>query len=144
MVIISNDDASLDSPRSYLRGSHSCCFDDCRVLMRVIPHFKTSSWSSGKCVRFGAGRSRVRLSAGAYQDLVNWYCSLLTRRTMCGRTAGNTPRTQKQTRNCKNSVVALQDHCSQKKSTFQTHTGRLRAASLRSVSFVSLTQALVD
>jgi len=36
---------------------------------------------------------------------------------VCGRAAGNTPRTQKQTewnetRNCKNSIVALQDHSS--------------------------------
>jgi len=36
----------------------------------------------------------------------------LTRRTVFGRTAGNTPKTQKQLRNCTNSVVALQDHCS--------------------------------
>ena len=35
-------------------------------------------------------------SAGSYQDLVNWHCSLLTRLTMCGRSAGNTIRTQKQ------------------------------------------------
>jgi len=28
-------------------------------------------WSSGKCVRFGAGRSRVGLSTGCYQDLMN-------------------------------------------------------------------------
>ena len=31
-----------------------------------------------------------------------------------------------------------------KKPAFQTHTGRLRATSLRSASFVSLTRALVD
>ena len=36
---------------------------------------------------------RVRLSAGSYQDLVNWYCGLLTRRTVCGRAAGNSRRT---------------------------------------------------
>jgi len=53
-------------------------------------HFETSSWSSGKCVRFGAGRP-----AGSYQDLVNWYCSLLSRRTVYGRAAGNSPRTTK-------------------------------------------------
>jgi len=47
-------------------------------------------------VRFGAVRSRVRPSAGSYQDRVNWYCSLLARRTVCGRAAGNTPRTQEQ------------------------------------------------
>jgi len=39
----------------------------------------------------------LQLSAGSYQDLINWYCSLLTRRTVCGRAAGNTLRTQKQT-----------------------------------------------
>jgi len=55
----------------------------------------------------------------SYQDLVNWYCSLLTRRTVCGGAAGNTPRTQKQaewneTRNKTNSVVSLQNHCSYK------------------------------
>jgi len=32
---------------------------------------------SGKCVHFGAGRSGVRLLAGSYQDLANWYCGLL-------------------------------------------------------------------
>jgi len=84
----------------------------------------TSPWSSGKC--FGAGRSRVRLLAGSYQGLINWYCSLLTRRTVCGRAAGNTPRTQTQTewnesRNCTNSVVALQDHCSYKAPTTNHH-----------------------
>ena len=53
-----------------LFGWHrSCCFIYCMW---------TSSWSSGKCVRFGAGRSRVRLSAGSYHDLINWYCSILT------------------------------------------------------------------
>jgi len=36
-------------------------------------------------------------SAGSYQDLINWYCSLLTRCTVYGRAAGNTSRTQKQT-----------------------------------------------
>jgi len=55
---------------------------------------ETSPWSRGKRVRFGAGRSSIRLSAGSYQDLVNWYCSLLTRRTVYGRAAGNTTRTQ--------------------------------------------------
>ena len=86
----------------------------------------TSPWSSGKCAHFCAGRSRVRLSAGSYQDLVNWYCSLLTSRTVCGRAAVNTPRTQKhikwnETRNCTNSVVALQDHCSYKAPTTNHH-----------------------
>ena len=45
----------------------------------------TSPWPRGKCVRFGAGRSRVRLLSRSYQDLVNWYCGLLTRRTVCGK-----------------------------------------------------------
>ena len=84
--------------------------------------YMTSSSSSGKCIHFGAGWSKVRLSAGSYQDLVKPYCHLLTRRTVCERAAGNTPRTQKQTegngtRNCGNSVMALQDHCSYKAPT---------------------------
>jgi len=42
-----------------------------------------------------------------------------TKRTVWGRAAGNTLRTQKQTqwnetRSCTNAVVALQDHCSHK------------------------------
>jgi len=51
---------------------------------------------SSSCARFGAGRSRFdsRLSAGSYQDLINWYRSLLIRRTVCGRAAENTFRTQ--------------------------------------------------
>ena len=92
----------------------------CSVLLR------TSSWSSGKCVRFGAGRSKVRLLAGSYQDLVNWYCSLITRRTVCGRAAGNSPRTQNnpsenEPSNCTISVLALQDHCSYKAPTTNHH-----------------------
>jgi len=86
----------------------------------------TSPWCSGKCVRFGAGRSRGWLLAGSYQDLVNWYCSLLTRRTVYGRAAGNTIRTHNQPsenepRNCTISVLALQDHCSYKAPTTNHH-----------------------
>jgi len=44
-------------------------------------------------------------------------CSLLNRRTVSGRAAGNKPRTQKQTRNCTNSIVALQDQYSYKAPT---------------------------
>ena len=69
---------------------------------------RTSPWSSGKCVRFDAGRSRVRLSAGSYQDFVDWYCSLLTRRTVCGRAAGNTPRTQNKASDMKPDIVQAQ------------------------------------
>ena len=47
-------------------------------------------FGTSKCVRFGTSRSRVRISAGSYQDLVHWYCSLLTRRTVCRRATGNT------------------------------------------------------
>ena len=60
----------------------------------VLSLCKTSPWSSGKCVHLGAGRSRVRLPGGSYQDLVNWYCNLLTRRTVHGRAAGNKSRPQ--------------------------------------------------
>jgi len=84
----------------------------------------TSPWSSGKCVRYGVGRSRVRLSAGSYQDLVNWY-NLLTGRTVCGRAVGNTPWRQKQTRSCRNSVVALQNHCSYEAPTTNHHIKHL-------------------
>jgi len=45
------------------------------------------TWPGSTCVRFGASRSGVRLSVGSYNDLVNWYYSLLTRRTVCGRAA---------------------------------------------------------
>ena len=71
---------------------------------RLTNHFNsmTSSWSSGKCVRIGPGRTKGQLSAGSYQDLLNWYCSLPSRHTVCRRAAGNTTRTQKQTRNCTN------------------------------------------
>jgi len=69
---------------------------------------RTSPWSSGKCARFGAGRSGVRLSAGSYQDLVNWYCSLLTRRTVCGRAAGNTLRTQNRSKRNEIEIVQTQ------------------------------------
>jgi len=74
-------------------------------------------------------------SAGFDQDRVNWYCSLLTRRTVCGRAAGNTPRTRKQTewnepRSCTNSFVELQDYCSYKAPTTNHHINKqlLRAA----------------
>jgi len=69
---------------------------------------RTSPWSSGKCVRFGAGRSRVRHWTGTYPDLVNWYCSLLTRRTVCGRAAGNTPRPQKKPSGMKPEIAKTQ------------------------------------
>jgi len=62
---------------------------------------------------YGSG---VRLSTGFYQDLTNWYCSLLTMRTLCGRAAGtiqNAKQTEaNDTRPCTKSLVALQGHCS--------------------------------
>jgi len=78
--------------------------------------WRTIRWSSGKCVRLGAGRSNV-LSPGSYQDLKKWYCSLLSRRTVCRRAAESTSRIQNkshsnESRHCTNSVVALQDHYS--------------------------------
>ena len=66
-------------------------------------------------------------SAGSNQDLVNWYCSLLTRRTVYRGAAGTSPRTTtkinkwNETWNCSNSVVALQDHCSYKAPTTNHH-----------------------
>ena len=46
-----------------------------------IACYKRVPWPGG----VGAGRSGVRLSAGSYQDLFNWYCILLSRRPVCGR-----------------------------------------------------------
>jgi len=75
-----------------------------------------------------ASASVLVLSTGSYQDVINWYCSLLTRRTVCGRAAGNTLRTQKQpewksvnAEIVRNSVLALQDHCSYKAPTTNHH-----------------------
>jgi len=89
------------------------------------------------------GRPRVRLgrvlpyqdAAGSCKDLVNWYCSLPTRRTMYARAAGSTHRTQKnewtETRNCTNSVSALQDHCSHKAPTTNHHIKKKRMVRVR-------------
>ena len=87
---------------------------------------RTSPWPRGKCVRFGAGRSRVRLSAGSYQDFVNWHCGLLTRRTVYGKSCREltqnikTSRVKMKPEIVRNSVVALQDHGSYKAPTQQT------------------------
>jgi len=95
---------------------------------------ETSPWPGSKCVRFGAGRSRVRLLAGSYQDLVNWYCRLLTRRTVYGRAAVNTPRTQHNTKPeiCTNSVVALHDHCSYTAPATNHHIKKMTAGTASS------------
>ena len=73
-----------------------------------------SMWYS-KCIRTCAGGSGVCLCARFQQDLVHWYCSLLTRQTVCGRVA-RTIQTAKNewidTRHRKHSVVVRQDHCS--------------------------------
>jgi len=45
---------------------------------------------------------------------------------VCGRAAGDKPRTQKETRNCSNSVVALQDHCSYKAPKTNHHVKKIR------------------
>jgi len=39
--------------------------------------------------------SSAELSAGCYEDLVHWYCSLRTRRTVSTRAAGNIAGTQR-------------------------------------------------
>ena len=111
------------------------------VTSSSVSWCETSSWSSGKCVRFGAGWSRVRLSSGSYQDLVNWYCSLLTRRTVYGRAAGNSTRTTTKINkwnepwNCRNSVVALQDHCSYKAPTTNHHIKQVDVSMFASCRF---------
>jgi len=101
------------------------------VRRRSQSRFVTSLWSNDKCVRcsvlvggeFNSWPTLGRvLLQSLVQDLANWYCSLLTRRMVCGRAAESTLRTQKQTewnetRICTNTVVALQDHCSHKTPT---------------------------
>ena len=85
----------------------------CKIINRFQQSSDCSFWSSfvfwsihiEKCVhcpakfidegscqvrRFGARRSGVRLLAGSYQDLVNWYCCLLTRRMVYGGAAVTT------------------------------------------------------
>jgi len=74
-------------------GVHRHCFNSNGGICSSAVVWGTSPWCGGKCVRCDAGRSKVRLSAGSYQDLANWYCSPLARRTVYGRTAGNTTRT---------------------------------------------------
>jgi len=62
-----------------------------KSVTKIINSWWISRFSqSFLSVPFGAGRLGVRLSAESYQDLVNWHISLLTRRTVCGRAAGNT------------------------------------------------------
>jgi len=49
-----------------------------------------------------------------FQDLVNWVCSLFTRRTVGGRVAGTIQKAKiecSDIRPCKNSVVVLQTSC---------------------------------
>ena len=81
-------------------------------------------------------------SAGSNQDLVNWYCSLLTRRTVYGRAAGNSPRTTttkinkwNDIWNCRNSVVALLDHCSYKALTTNHHIKQVGLSMFASCQF---------
>ena len=50
----------------------------------------------------------VRLSAGLYQDLINWYCSLLTWRKVCGRAAGITSGTQTKPSQMKPDIIPTQ------------------------------------
>jgi len=103
----------------YLRHHSAQRLDGRRLVTLVLSPLVVSASASALV------GSRVRLSAGSYQDLANWCCNLLTRRAVCGRAAGNTPRTQKQARNCSNSVVALQDHCSYKAPTTNHHIKKM-------------------
>jgi len=69
--------------------------DLCDGTSRALSDWLLTTLSpDDKCVRFRASTSGVRLSVGSYRNLVNWYCSLLIRRTVCRRAAGNTTRTQ--------------------------------------------------
>ena len=78
-----------------------------------------SPWLGSKCVRFCTGGwSVVWLSARSYQQLINCNYSLLTRRTVCGRTAvllhqGSSFKITSESndkRTCKNSIVEVHDH----------------------------------
>jgi len=73
------------------------------VRQKAVP---TSPWSSGKCVRFGAGRSFD--SRPSLTKTENWYCSLLTRRTVCGRAVRKIPRTQNKPSEMKPEIVQTQ------------------------------------
>jgi len=65
--------------------------------------------------------------AGSYQDLVDWYCRLLTRRTVYGKSCSGHKQNTKTTRVkmnpeiVQNSDLALQDHCSYKAPTTNRH-----------------------
>jgi len=71
----------------------------------------------GKWACFAADRSGVRFSGGSYQDLANWNCSPLTRRTLWGGAAEPIYRTHTTldksytNRPFKHLFLALQDHC---------------------------------
>jgi len=83
----------------------------------------TSTWSSGKCVRFGAGRSRVprpglTLQIGTVAFLPGARCAEVLQGTQPEHK--NKPSEMK-TRNNTTSVLALQDHCSYKAPTTNHH-----------------------
>ena len=80
--------ATLIRRRSLWRLLNVRVFPCCALNIELprnsfIPGICLTGPPCGKCVRFGATRSGVRLSAGSYQDLVNWYCNLLTWSTKC-------------------------------------------------------------
>ena len=129
VVVVLGSACNLIAMKVTLIECTSCAVARCAFLRRK-PWLARCESQSGKCNRFGAGRSWVRCSAGSYEDLVCWYCSLLTRHTVYRRAAGNTPRTQKkqtewnEARNCTNSVVAfavIKRHCSYKAPTTNHH-----------------------
>jgi len=94
VVVVLGSACNLIAMKVTLIECTSCAVARCAFLRRK-PWLARCESQSGKCNRFGAGRSWVRCSAGSYEDLVCWYCSLLTRHTVYRRAAGNTPRTQK-------------------------------------------------
>jgi len=83
----SNDYSFVLEPRSDRVCADFVFWSRCRKSEQQL-HFETSPWCSSKFVRFGAAWSRVRLSAGSHQDIVNWYCSLHTRHMVCRRWYG--------------------------------------------------------
>ena len=90
----------------------------------------TSSWSSGECVRFGAGRSRVLgrvLPRPCKLVLQPSYQTHGVRKSCRELTQINNKKNKwNETWNCRNSVLALQDHCSYKAPTTNHHIKQSR------------------
>ena len=63
-------------------SARSCAFN---YKPRTRAWLPTKPMPGGKFVRFGAGRSRVRVLVGYCQNVVNWYCNGLPSARRTGR-----------------------------------------------------------